>query len=441
MLRQPAARAARLWRRAAAGGAPPATRCCTRRAAGCAAVAAPLCWRGAAAAAAAATARRPLQAPRLLRAAACTPLRAASNRWHASTRALGGEDGGGGGEEEEEGGAFAESLAATTDEDALAGWVLPPGGDGVDPPLAPGLYVVSVPIGNLEDITLRALRVLRSADGVLAEDTRTTRFLLSRYGVRAPLLSFHVHNEGARQEGVLARLSAGAALALVSDAGTPAISDPGALLVAAAVAAGHNVVAVPGASALLAGLVVCGLPTHAVTFLGFLPAQPAARRRKLAAAAARDAGAGSGATLALYVPPHKLAATLADAATALGARRRCCVARELTKRHEEAWRGTLGDAAVEFARSGRARGEVTLFIEGDGGGGGGEGGEDDDADGVDAADAAADVETRLLALLATGMPPSGAAREVAGRTGVRRKEVYARAMELAKRTPAKKEAP
>ena len=213
-------------------------------------------------------------------------------------------------------------------------------------PLAPGLYVVSTPVGNLEDVTLRALRTLSGVEAIYAEDTRTTAALLSRYGVRTPLRAFHAHNESAREAGVLSRLAAGASLALVSDAGTPLLSDPGALLAAAAARAGHAVFAVPGASALLAGLVVSGLPTRAVTFAGFLPAPPAQRRRRLKqlAAALRDA------TLALYVPPHKLAATLADAAAALGPERRCCVARELTKMHEEAWRSTLAEAAAEFAQ-------------------------------------------------------------------------------------------
>jgi 16S rRNA (cytidine1402-2'-O)-methyltransferase len=208
------------------------------------------------------------------------------------------------------------------------------------------LYVVSTPIGNLEDITLRALRVLRLVDAVLAEDTRHSRQLLTHFGLRTPLVSLHAHNEEARAAAVTHRLAAGEALALVSDAGTPALSDPGALLVAAVLRAGHKVVAVPGASALLAALVCSGLPTHSVSFAGFLPPQPGARRRRLLELAAQQ----SGATLAFYLPPHKAAATLADAAVALGAERRCCVARELTKLHEEVWRGSLAEAATEFGK-------------------------------------------------------------------------------------------
>jgi len=287
------------------------------------------------------------------------------------------------------------------------------------------LYVVSTPIGNLEDITLRALRVLRTADCVFAEDTRHTRALLTHYGLRTPCVSLHAHNESSRSAGVLARLAAGESLALVSDAGTPGVCDPGSLVVSAALQAGHPVVAVPGACALLAALVVAGLPTHAFAFAGFLPPQPGQRRRRL-----RDLAAAQGdATLLLYVPPHKAAATLADAADALGGERRCCVARELTKLHEEAWRGTLQAAAVEFAHPGRARGEFTLLIAG-----AQTAAADDEADAElqagDAADAQTEVEQRLQALMAKGVSPSQAAREVAEATGVRRRDVYAKALAL-----------
>ena len=204
---------------------------------------------------------------------------------------------------------------------------------------------MSTPIGNLEDITLRALRVLRGVDAVLAEDTRRTRSLLSHYGLRTACVSLHAHNEHARTDYVVSRLSAGDALALVSDAGTPGVSDPGAVVVAAVIAAGHPVTPVPGASALLTALVVSGLPTHSFAFIGFLPPQPSARRKRLQALASSH----NGSTLAFYVSPHKAPATLADMAAILGAHRRCCLGRELTKVYEELWRGTLGDAAVEFA--------------------------------------------------------------------------------------------
>ena len=299
-------------------------------------------------------------------------------------------------------------------------------------PLAGGLYVVSTPIGNLDDITMRAVRVLRGVSAVYAEDTRTSGALLSHLGIRTPLVSLHQHNEAGRVNSVLQRLQQGEALALVSDAGTPLLSDPGGSLAAATASAGHPVFAVPGASALLAALVVSGLPAQSFTFAGFLPAAPGVRRRRLKELAA----AAVAATLIVYVPPHKLAATLADAAAALGEERRCCVARELTKLHEEAWRGTLAAAATEFGQPGRARGEIVLLIAGEV-----EGQPVSAAEAavqaveaeMEAADAAASVQDLLLARLAAGMAPSAAAREVAEATGMRRRDVYAAAMALAQR--------
>ena len=329
MLQLPAALAARLLRD------------CTRR--GCASAAAPR--RGACAAAGASCRAAPPQAAPRPSRRACTP--AARRGCCALAEPHGGGSGAADAPAESEAGAAADDALPPPPLDGWAGSLFPAAvGGRPAAPLAPGLYVVSTPVGNLEDVTLRALRTLSSVEAIYAEDTRTTSALLQRYGVRTPLRSFHAHNEAAREAGVLARLSAGAALALVSDAGTPLLSDPGALLAAAAARAGHAVFAVPGASALLAGLVVAGLPTRALTFAGFLPAQPAQRRRRLK----QLAGALREATLALYVPPHKLAATLADAAAALGPERRCCVARELTKVHQEAWRSTLAEAAAEFAQ-------------------------------------------------------------------------------------------
>lgn len=244
-------------------------------------------------------------------------------------------------------------------------------------------------------------------------------------------MSLHAHNEHARTEYVVARLAAGQALALVSDAGTPGVSDPGAVLVAAVIAAGHTVTPIPGASALLTALVVSGLPTHAFTFIGFLPAQPSARRKRLRALASQ-----SDATMAFYMPPHKASATLSDMASILGEHRRCCVAREMTKIYEELWRGTLGDAAHEFSDSDRARGEFTLLIEG-----GPLAGDDEqmDADGQDVspggmASEDARVEAQLRERLDAGIAPSRAAREVAEALGVRRRDVYSRALAMADTT-------
>ena len=257
-------------------------------------------------------------------------------------------------------------------------------------------------------------------------------------------MSLHAHNEHARTDYVVSRLAAGDALALVSDAGTPGVSDPGALLVAAVIAQGHAVTPVPGCSALLTALVVSGLPTHTFSFIGFLPPQPGARRKRLQALASSH----SGSTLAFYMPPHKAPATLADMAAILGPQRRCCVGRELTKVYEEVWRGTLGDAAVEFADrcvqlstkpalsaltplmparppSGRARGEFTLLVEAG-----------SETEGIGAVsltstlDADAQVDARLREQLGAGVAPSRAAREVAEALGVRRKDVYSRALAL-----------
>src|SRR5262245_11074121 len=217
------------------------------------------------------------------------------------------------------------------------------------------LFVVATPIGNLEDVTLRALRVLREADLLLAEDTRQVRKLLDRHGVAARPRSLHAHNEARRRDEVLASLAAGLRVALVSDAGTPLVSDPGQPLVAAAAAAGHPVEAVPGASAVLAALVVAGLPAERFTFVGFLPRRRAERERLLA----RFGEASE--TLVLFESPRRLVATLRELAERLGDRR-ACVARELTKRYEEVARGRLGELALRFADG--ARGEVTLVVEG-----------------------------------------------------------------------------
>ncbi|KAI7839904.1 hypothetical protein COHA_006384 [Chlorella ohadii] len=288
-----------------------------------------------------------------------------------------------------------------------------------DEPLAPGLYVVSTPIGNLEDITLRALRVLRSATLVLAEDTRHTRQLLTHFGISTPLHSFHQHNERQKEGLVLRQLRQGAAIALVSDAGTPAINDPGADLVAAAAAEGLPVIPVPGASAVLAGLVASGLPTRQFLYCGFTAPKASARQKQFAALATQEA------TLVFYVSPHSLLAALGDAAAVLGPGRRCCLARELTKRHEELWRGTLQEAAQEFTERG-PRGEFVLLVEGAPAGsaaaagaaaGGGEAGE-------------AEIVAALRAAMAAGEPPSSAARSVARQLGVNKKLCYALSLGL-----------
>lgn len=218
------------------------------------------------------------------------------------------------------------------------------------------LYLCATPIGNLEDITLRALKVLKEVDLIAAEDTRHTKKLLHHYGIRKPLLSYHEHNRRARGEELLSRLLAGEKIALVTDAGTPGISDPGAELVALAVSAGVPVVALPGPSAAIAALVVSGLPTSPFCFEGFLPAAKGARRRRL------EELKGEKRTLIFYEAPHRLQKTLADMLEVLGDRP-VAVARELTKVHEEVWRGNLS-GALEHFRQHPPRGEFTLVVGG-----------------------------------------------------------------------------
>ncbi len=223
-------------------------------------------------------------------------------------------------------------------------------------PLDPGLYIVATPIGNLGDITLRALDLLRDVDRIACEDTRVTQRLLARYGIEKPLLAYHDHNAAAMRPKLLDRLAAGERIALVSDAGTPLIADPGYKLVAAAAAAGIAVRSVPGPSALTAALSVAGLPTDRVLFLGFLPARRAARRAALAAAAEVPA------SLVVYEGPHRLAKSLADMCSVLGDRA-AALCRELTKLHEEVRRGTLSQlAAAAQAGDIAARGEIVLVI-------------------------------------------------------------------------------
>ncbi|MEE9607058.1 MAG: 16S rRNA (cytidine(1402)-2'-O)-methyltransferase [Myxococcota bacterium] len=217
------------------------------------------------------------------------------------------------------------------------------------------VHLVATPIGNLEDVTLRALRLLGEAELVLAEDTRRTRILLERHGVRARPLSLHAHNEAARIGKALAVLEGGGSVALVSDAGTPLISDPGERLVAAALEAGHAVSPVPGPSAVLSALAVSGLPCTPFTFLGFLPRRAGPRDALLAGLRDRPE------TLVLFESPRRAGATLRRLAEVFG-ERRACLARELTKRYEQVVRGPLDELAERFAEG--ARGEVTIVVEG-----------------------------------------------------------------------------
>jgi 16S rRNA (cytidine1402-2'-O)-methyltransferase len=222
-------------------------------------------------------------------------------------------------------------------------------------PIPPGLHVVATPIGNLGDITLRALSTLAAADVVVAEDTRVTRKLLAHYGVATPLIAYNEHNAAVMRPHLIARLTAGAALALVSDAGTPLVSDPGFKLVTEALAAGIAVTSAPGPSAVLAALVVAGLPTDRFFFEGFLPTRSPARRARINELAVIPA------TLVFFESPRRLAETLADLAAELGARVGV-VARELTKLYETTRRGPLDQLAAEFAAASPPKGEIVVLV-------------------------------------------------------------------------------
>ena len=225
-----------------------------------------------------------------------------------------------------------------------------------DKPLAPGLYLVATPIGNLEDITLRALRVLRSVDRIACEDTRQTQKLLNHFEIRTPTVSYHMHNEGLRAEELLAELKQGARIAVVSDAGTPGIADPGGQIAAAAIGAGIPVFPVPGANAGISALIASGLPAERFTFHGFLPAKAGQRKTELEQLA-RD-----GATHVFYEAPHRILDALADVETVFGASQHVVVARELTKLHEEFLRAAVGELRSQLAARASIRGEIVLML-------------------------------------------------------------------------------
>ena len=249
-----------------------------------------------------------------------------------------------------------------------------------DEPLAPGLYLVATPIGNLEDITLRALRILRSADRIACEDTRQTIKLLNHFGISTPTVSYHLHNETGRADELLDQLRDGARIALVSDAGTPAIADPGAELVARAIAAGITVYPVPGASAALTALVASGLSTERFTFHGFLPSKSGQRRTVLeqlraTLSVAKPSGdppttgvpgrlAAWGGTHIFYETPHRILEALEDIAATLGPGHRIVLARELTKLHEEFLRGPVSEVLGTLRERPAIRGEIVLLLDG-----------------------------------------------------------------------------
>jgi 16S rRNA (cytidine1402-2'-O)-methyltransferase len=273
-------------------------------------------------------------------------------------------------------------------------------------PPPPGLYIVATPIGNLGDLTVRAADLLRAADLVLAEDRRVSSRLLAHIRAKVPMRTYNDHSDTADREAIVARLGS-EVVALVSDAGTPLISDPGYKLVRDARAAGHNIVTLPGPCAAVAAMTLAGLPTDRFLFLGFLPPKEKARADAIAEVAAIRA------SLVLYESGPRLAASLASLAAGLG-EREAAVARELTKLHEECVTGTLGDLAARYADA-PPRGEIVIVV------------------GPPAEAAAAtegDLDAALQAALAAGESPSRAAAAVAQQLGVRRKRAYERALEL-----------
>ena len=272
--------------------------------------------------------------------------------------------------------------------------------------------MVGTPIGNLEDLSPRARRALSEADAIFCEDTRVTAKLAARFGLPARRVSCPGPREESRVTELLDRLGRGETVALVSDAGMPSLSDPGARLVEAAAAAGYPVLVVPGPSAPAAALAVSGLPAVPHLFLGFLPARHGERRRFLEAV--RDRAE----TLVWFEAPHRLHESLDEAARVLGPRR-ASVARELTKLHEETLRGTLAELAATLAARGPGRGEITVVVEGNRG--------EPERPSVD------EVDERIREALAAGAALKSLSREIAKRSGRPAREIYARALELAKR--------
>ncbi|MFM7417509.1 MAG: 16S rRNA (cytidine(1402)-2'-O)-methyltransferase [Alphaproteobacteria bacterium] len=281
------------------------------------------------------------------------------------------------------------------------------------PAIGPGLTLVATPIGNMGDLSPRALAALKAADAVLCEDSRTTGAMLARLGIAARLIPLHDHNEANELPRILAMLQHGKKLALVSDAGTPLVSDPGFRLVRAAIAEALPISAIPGPNAAVMALILSGLPPEPFLFQGFLPPREAARAAALGRLKALEL-AGLAASMIFYEAPHRLGESLADMAAGFGAERPAAVAREMTKRFEEVRRGSLGDLAAHYA-SAEARGEICIMV------------------GPAAAEAVvgdAEVTAQLRAALAGGLSVKDAAEAVAKATGRKRRDVYREALAL-----------
>ena len=225
-----------------------------------------------------------------------------------------------------------------------------------NPDLAPGLYLVATPIGNLEDITLRAIRILKQADLIACEDTRQTQKLLNHFGIATPTISYHEHNEAARAAELIEKLKQGARIAIVTDAGTPGISDPGFRLASLAIENGIAVIPIPGPAALVAALIASGLPTDSFSFRGFLPPKSGARRREL------EQVRNSERIEIFYEAPHRICETLEDLIALLGPTRQIVIARELTKIHEEFFRGTAAEVLETLKQRDGIKGEIVLLI-------------------------------------------------------------------------------
>ncbi|XP_026393614.1 uncharacterized protein LOC113288710 [Papaver somniferum] len=275
-------------------------------------------------------------------------------------------------------------------------------------PLKSGLYLVSTPIGNLEDITLRALRILRSANVILTEDTRHSGKLLHHYNIKTSLLSYHKFNEHQREKAILERLREGDIVALISDAGTPGISDPGTELAKLCVSEKIPVIPIPGPSALLTALCASGLSTEEFSFVGFLPKQAGTRRERLLLSA------NATATQIFFVPPHKLNQFLEETSSLFGDSRKCVIAREMTKIHEEFWRGSLGEAKEAFSAN-QPKGEITLLIEGI-------------ATCIPEAPSEDQLEQELKNLISNGHSLSMAVKVLSEATSAKRKTIYSLAL-------------
>ena len=270
--------------------------------------------------------------------------------------------------------------------------------------IAPGLYLVATPIGNLEDMTMRALRILRGVDKIACEDTRQTSKLLAHYGIETATVSYHMHNEVARTEELIAELRAGGRVAVVSDAGMPGIADPGAQVVAAAIGAGISVFPVPGANAALSALIASGLGAERFSFYGFLPAKGGARRSFLEELF-KESGGG---TMIFYEAPHRIVEALEDVCAVFGVGHRVALGREITKLHEEFLRGSAGEVLAALRGRESVRGEMVLLLSGE----------------RVQVEAVASVRAAVGALVSEGMSEKDALKRVAKERGMGKSDAY-----------------